>query len=111
VLFAVNVSDLVPENAAVIDRLAKALAGVGIHGLTVEGHTDSSGSDEYNQALSERRAASVKGAMATSGLVPAEVRAVGFGESDPIETNDTEEGRAQNRRVVIVVTPMDAAKR
>ena len=110
-LFAVDISDLVPENAAVVERLAKVLLGVGIHGLTVEGHTDSSGSAEYNQSLSERRAPAVKGAMATSGLVPAEVRAVGLGETDPIESNDTDEGRAQNRRVVIVVTPMDAAKR
>lgn len=111
VLFAVDVSDLVPENAAVIDSLARKLASVGIHGATVEGHTDSTGSDEYNQKLSERRAASVSAAMVAGGLAPGEVRAVGLGESDPIESNDTEAGRAQNRRVVVVVSPMDAARR
>jgi len=108
VLFAVDQSDLPPEGAAVVDKLAKALSGVGISGAMVEGHTDSTGSDEYNQALSERRANTVKEALAKGGLSPNGVRAKGFGEGDPVESNDTEEGRAQNRRVVVVVTPLDA---
>jgi outer membrane protein OmpA-like peptidoglycan-associated protein len=108
VLFAVDQSELVPENSAVVERLAKVLSGVGIHGALVEGHTDSTGSDQYNQALSERRAVTVKGALGRGGLNEASLRAQGLGESDPIETNDSEEGRAQNRRVVVVVTPLDA---
>jgi OOP family OmpA-OmpF porin len=108
VLFAVDQSDLPAEGAAVVDKLAKALSGVGISGALIEGHTDSTGSDTYNQALSERRANTVKEALAKGGLSPAGVRAQGFGESDPIESNDTEEGRTQNRRVVVVVTPLDA---
>lgn len=108
VLFAVDQSDLPPEGAAVVDKLAKALSGVGIGGALVEGHTDSTGSDEYNQALSERRANTVKVALAAGGLSQPGVRAQGFGESEPIESNDTEEGRTQNRRVVVVVTPLDA---
>lgn len=108
VLFGVDQSDLPPEGAAVVDRLAKALGGVGISGALVEGHTDSTGSDEYNLALSERRANTVKLALAQGGLSPAAVRAQGLGENDPIESNDTEEGRTQNRRVVVVVTPLDA---
>lgn len=108
VLFAVDQSDLPAEGAAVVDRLAKVLGGVGISGAMVEGHTDATGSDEYNQALSERRANTVRDALAKGGLSPTGVRAQGFGESDPIESNDTEEGRTQNRRVVVVVTPLDA---
>lgn len=108
VLFAVNQSELPPEGAAVVDKLAKALSGVGISGALVEGHTDSTGSEEYNQALSERRAGTVRDALARGGLAVTGVRAQGLGESDPIESNDTEEGRAQNRRVVLVVTPQDA---
>ena len=56
------------------------------------------------------RATAVKGALSASGLPDREIRALGMGESDPIETNETEEGRAQNRRVVIVITPADAMR-
>lgn len=107
VLFAVDQSELPPAGGAVIDRLAKVLSSAGISGAMIEGHTDSTGSEDYNQALSERRANTVKDALAKGGLSPSGVRAQGYGESDPIESNDAEEGRAQNRRVV-VVTPLDA---
>lgn len=108
VLFEVDKSDLAPEAVARIDRLAAALKSVDIDGAGVEGHTDSTGSDQYNQQLSERRAASVKVEFVKVGMVEANVRAVGKGEVQPIASNDTDEGRAQNRRVVIVVTPADA---
>jgi OOP family OmpA-OmpF porin len=108
VLFAVDQSDLSPEATGVIDRLAKVLLGVGIHGAGIDGHTDSTGSSEYNQSLSDRRAASVKRQMAASGMAEAELRARGLGETMPVAGNDTDEGRAQNRRVVIIVTPLDA---
>ncbi len=107
VLFAVNESALQPESIAIIDRLAKTLAGIGLGGAMIEGHTDSSGSSEYNQALSLRRAAAVKAAMVTAGMPEAGVRVIGLGETDPIESNDTPEGRAQNRRVVVIVAPSD----
>ena len=108
VLFDVDKADLKPEMVETIDKLTKALTGVGIHGATVEGHTDSTGSAEYNQSLSERRAQAVKAQIVQAGMNAAEVGAVGKGESDPIGDNATEEGRAQNRRVVIVVTPANA---
>jgi OOP family OmpA-OmpF porin len=108
VLFEVNKSDLSPEAVERIGKLAKALGSVDIHGAGVEGHTDSSGSDQYNQQLSERRAAAVKAEFVRGGMPEANVRAVGKGEAQPIASNDTDEGRAQNRRVVIVVTPADA---
>jgi OOP family OmpA-OmpF porin len=110
VLFEVDKSDLQPESTAVIDRLAKILLGVGIGGTLVEGHTDSSGSPEYNQSLSLRRARSVKAAMVAAGMPEAGVRVIGLGETDPVESNATEEGRAQNRRVVVIVAPSDLAK-
>ncbi len=108
VLFDVDKSDLKPDMTDTLTKLTKALTGVGIHGATVEGHTDSTGSDEYNQALSERRAQAVKAQFAANGMNAAEVVAVGKGEADPIADNATDEGRAENRRVVIVVTPVNA---
>lgn len=108
VLFEVDQSELSPEAVGTIDKLAAALSSVEITGAGVEGHTDSTGSDEYNQQLSERRAASVKAQFAKAGMPPANIRAVGRGESQPVASNDTPEGRAQNRRVVIIVTPEDA---
>jgi outer membrane protein OmpA-like peptidoglycan-associated protein len=108
VLFEVDKSDLSAEAVGILDRLTKVLLGVGIHGAGVEGHTDSTGSDDYNQALSERRAAAVKVQIVSTGMAEPEVRAAGLGETQPVAGNDTPEGRQQNRRVVIVVTPADA---
>mgnify|MGYP000998784859 CR=1 FL=1 len=108
VLFDVDKADLKPDMLDTIDKLTKALVGVGIHGATVEGHTDSTGATDYNQALSERRAQAVKVQIVQAGMNAAEVGAVGKGEADPIGDNTTEDGRAQNRRVVIVVTPANA---
>ena len=76
--------------------------------LEIQGHTDSTGSDDHNQQLSDRRAASVKAQFVAAGLPTANVRAVGKGETQPVASNDTPEGRAQNRRVVIIITPEDA---
>jgi OOP family OmpA-OmpF porin len=108
VLFAVDKSDLNPEANAVLGRIATTLGKVGIRGATVVGHTDSSGSAEYNLALSQRRAASVKAGLAAAGMEAARIRDQGAGETQPVATNDTDEGRAQNRRVVIMVSPEDA---
>lgn len=108
VLFAVDQSDLSPEATGTIDKLAGVLLSVGINGAGVEGHTDSTGADTYNQQLSERRAAAVKAQFVRAGMAEANIRAVGRGESLPVASNDTEDGRAQNRRVVIIVTPEDA---
>jgi outer membrane protein OmpA-like peptidoglycan-associated protein len=72
--------------------------------LEVEGHTDSLGTDEYNQRLSERRADSVLSYLREQGINPSSIVARGFGEARPIVTNDTAEGRQQNRRVELVVS-------
>jgi OOP family OmpA-OmpF porin len=82
-------------------RPADIVAGTKI---AVEGYTDSVGSDAYNQGLSERRAQSVRQYLVDKGLSPSMVVASGSGESNPVASNDTAEGRSQNRRVVIKAT-------
>ncbi len=108
VLFAVDKSDLNPEADAVLGRLSATLLKVGIHGAGVVGHTDSTGEPDYNLSLSQRRAAAVKAGLVSAGMNAAELRDSGAGETQPVASNDSEEGRKQNRRVVIVVTPLDA---
>lgn len=108
VLFEFDSSNLQPDAFASLGKLARVLIGADIYGATVEGHTDSDGPDEYNQKLSESRAGAVKAQFAAEGMTAERIRAFGLGEKDPVASNDTEEGRAQNRRVVIVITPADA---
>jgi outer membrane protein OmpA-like peptidoglycan-associated protein len=89
------------------ERLAKVsgivLAYPSLH-LEVEGHTDTIGSDEYNQQLSERRAMAVRDYLVQQGIASDAVGASGLGKSVPIASNDTAEGRQQNRRVEIVLS-------
>ncbi|MFW6323773.1 MAG: OmpA family protein [Desulfovibrionales bacterium] len=74
--------------------------------VDILGHTDSTGSEAYNQALSERRAESVSAYLKAQGTLPARILTKGFGESRPVATNNTVEGRSLNRRVEIVLTPV-----
>lgn len=69
----------------------------------IEAHTDSKGSDAYNQTLSDRRAISVVNALKSYGIESSRLRAIGYGETQPIATNETEEGKAQNRRVTALI--------
>ena len=103
-LFDTNSADLNSAGASVMDSMFGALAEYkGITGIMVTGHTDSRGSDAYNQALSERRAQTV--AAAIQGQYPdARIDVKGMGESSPVASNDTAEGRQLNRRVEIEVT-------
>jgi outer membrane protein OmpA-like peptidoglycan-associated protein len=92
-----------PESTPTLESLAKALkAGGGQY--TIDGHTDSQGADDYNQGLSERRAASVKAWLVAHGIPDASLTTAGFGESAPIQPNDTPGGRAANRRIEVAVT-------
>jgi outer membrane protein OmpA-like peptidoglycan-associated protein len=104
VLFRSGSFELLP---AARERLAKVsgivLAYPSLH-LAVEGHTDSVGSDEYNQSLSERRAQSVRDYFVQQGIGADAVEARGFGKTDPIASNDTPDGRQQNRRVELVLS-------
>ena len=104
VLFRSGSYELLPTAR---ERLAKVsgiiLAYPSLH-LAVEGHTDSVGSDEYNQDLSERRAESVRDYFVQQGIVAGSIEARGFGKTEPIASNDTSEGRQQNRRVELVLS-------
>lgn len=76
--------------------------------VSVNGHADARGTDEYNLALSQRRALSVSDYLASQGVTGGRLKAAGFGESRPIASNDTDSGRAQNRRVQIVIDPIES---
>lgn len=84
-----------------LEAVANAMKAHGDIDLVLEGHTDAKGSDQYNQDLSERRAAAVKAKLVEMyGLDPTRITTIGYGESKPIADNETDEGRARNRRVI-----------
>jgi len=101
VSFDVNSATLKPGALDEIGRVAGVLNQYPQTTLVVAGHTDSTGAEDYNQKLSERRAEAVKTALVGQGVAPGRVTPVGYGESRPIATNDTAEGRQMNRRVEI----------
>jgi OOP family OmpA-OmpF porin len=104
-LFDFDKSNLRPEGKAKLDDvLARAkAAGVTVDKIDVVGHTDSIGSDAYNQALSERRASTVKNYLAEKGVPASKIVTKGMGESQPVADNKTSDGRQLNRRVEIAV--------
>lgn len=104
-LFASDDAEIDPGNAARITRLAAALSDVGIARLRVEGHADATGTAAYNRGLSEARAKAVADRLATGRITRSAIQTLGLGETIPIESNATREGRAENRRVVIIVPP------
>ena len=106
ITFPVDRSDIQPEFQSTLDQVSQTLASYNQTYVDVLGHTDSTGSDAYNQALSERRAQSVASYLSGRGVDRARVGIRGFGESQPIASNDDEAGRAQNRRVEIKVVPV-----
>ncbi|GGM07339.1 OmpA family protein [Pseudomonas asuensis] len=103
--FAFDSAEISPADRAQLDTVASRLRSeASTTRLTINGHTDSKGTDRYNQRLSERRAASVRNYLVQSGVPAASIVSVqGMGESQPVATNDTAEGRATNRRVEILV--------
>lgn len=103
ILFGTAEDVLSVSEQATVDRIARTLAEVGIDTMIVEGHTDIVGSEPYNQALSLRRAEAVARALAAGGLPYGNLVQRGFGSSRPIMSNDTPEGRMQNRRVTMIV--------
>jgi outer membrane protein OmpA-like peptidoglycan-associated protein len=105
VLFDINSSTLKPGAYQEINRVAQVLVQYPQTNIQIAGHTDSTGSETYNQELSERRAMSVKNALINQGVDPARMRTIGFGEGQPVADNSTEAGRQLNRRVVITIAP------
>jgi outer membrane protein OmpA-like peptidoglycan-associated protein len=102
VLFDTGKATLKPGAYATIDRLATVLKEDSSRKVLIEGNTDSVGSEEYNQALSERRAQSVQAALFERGVDASQISTVGKGESTPVASNDNPVGRQQNRRVELV---------
>jgi outer membrane protein OmpA-like peptidoglycan-associated protein len=110
-LFAYD-SDAVTGTArSNLTNLAESLKKYGDTDVLIVGHTDATGSDTYNQGLSERRAASAARYLVTQGVQNTRLRTTGRGELEPIDSNDTPAGQAQNRRVEIVIVAGEAMKR
>ena len=91
-----------------LDKIATVVIRYGKTELTIVGHTDSTGSETYNQSLSERRAQAVQQHFAQKGVIPQRLQSYGKGESQPVATNATESGKRANRRVEIFITPVVA---
>jgi len=104
VLFDTGSASLTPGAREKLARVSGVLLAQPELAMEVDGHTDSVGSDSYNQRLSEQRAASVRDYFVRQGIAPTAVATSGFGKSQPVASNDTAAGRQQNRRVELVVT-------
>ncbi len=106
ITFAFDSSNLQSQFLPVLDNVAGTLSEYNQTIVEVAGHTDSVGTDSYNQALSERRANSVAGYLGSKGIMQQRMIVVGAGETRPVASNDTDSGRAQNRRVEITLVPV-----
>jgi outer membrane protein OmpA-like peptidoglycan-associated protein len=103
VLFPVDSAVMSPGSRSTLDQVATVLNDFDKTAVVVQGHTDARGTEEHNQALSERRAEAVRGYLIGRGVDAGRVVAVGYGASMPAASNGTESGRAQNRRVDVVL--------
>ncbi|OGB60049.1 MAG: hypothetical protein A2Y94_14230 [Caldithrix sp. RBG_13_44_9] len=110
-LFDVDKSDLRPQAKTNIESLAKTLNKYDDTNILVEGDTDNTGSDDYNQKLSERRAQAVTDYLMGLGVTGSRIMHIGLGESNPIATNDTDDGRQQNRRVEVAIFANEKLKK
>ncbi len=103
VLFDTDSAVLVADSRATLDQVAGVLKDFPKTAVVVEGFTDSTGSNEHNQALSERRAGAVSTYFVDGGVNAGRMTALGYGEDHPVADNDTESGRRQNRRVAVLI--------
>jgi len=106
ITFALNSSDLNAQFFNALDGVSMVLKEYDKTVIEVAGHTDSSGSDQYNQTLSERRAQAVAGYLSSHGVKTQRLMTIGAGEGHPVAANDTEQGRSQNRRVELTIVPV-----
>jgi len=104
ILFDIGSAELSPNAIQTLTDLNKVLKKYPKNRIVVQGYTDSTGSDELNKKLSTQRAQAVYNYLIGTGLKTLSINYVGYGKSNPIASNDTEEGRAQNRRVVLAIT-------
>jgi outer membrane protein OmpA-like peptidoglycan-associated protein len=110
VLFGTDKSDLNANSKATINDLASILNKYPDTDLTIQGHTDSTGPEAYNQTLSEKRAQSVANYLKLQGVTAERITSIGFGETQPVADNSTTEGRTENRRVSFVIVPNEKMK-
>ena len=110
VLFGFDQSSLSSDAKTNLDKLVVVLDNYSDTNIEVQGHTDSKGSVAYNQSLSERRASAVTDYLAGKGIAGTRLVTMGFGEKLPKYENETEEGRAQNRRVEFLITANEKMK-
>jgi len=109
ILFDINSAALKPQAQSMLTQTADVMIRYPESDILVKGHTDSTGSEKYNQELSERRAKSVQNFLIAKGVDPKRIAAIGFGKTMPVASNDTPEGREKNRRVEIEIKPRAAA--
>lgn len=107
ITFATDSATIDPQFRPTLDRVGEVLGQYDQTYVDIYGHTDSTGTDAYNQTLSERRARSVADYLSTQGVRSVRIATRGFGKTQPIASNDTEEGRAANRRVEIKLVPIE----
>jgi outer membrane protein OmpA-like peptidoglycan-associated protein len=105
ITFATDQSAIQPQFYATLNQVAQTLTQYPKTMIDVLGYTDSTGSEAYNEQLSQTRAQSVAAYLTAQGVQPVRLATRGYGESDPIASNDTETGRAANRRVEIKIVP------
>ncbi|HEY0900146.1 MAG TPA: OmpA family protein [Sphingobacteriaceae bacterium] len=110
ILFDVDKSDLKPNAMTNIQNLATSMKNNPETNILIIGHTDADGSDAYNMSLSQRRARSVKNYAMMQGVESSRLKIEGRGESEPIATNDSAEGKSQNRRVEVVIVANEDLK-
>lgn len=106
ITFALNQASIKPSFSNTLESVSLVLKEFDKTIIQIEGYTDSSGSQSYNQLLSEKRAGSVRNFLLNQGVESNRTRATGYGEQRPIASNDTSSGRAQNRRVELSLIPM-----
>jgi outer membrane protein OmpA-like peptidoglycan-associated protein len=107
VLFATNLAELKPGARRSLEKLSAFLHEYPQRSVQIEGFTDSTGSDDYNQGLSERRAGAVRDALTGMGISSDRIQTRGLGKSDPVADNDSASGRQQNRRVEVIISESD----
>ncbi|MEO8910020.1 MAG: OmpA family protein [Gemmatimonadaceae bacterium] len=108
ILFPFNSTEILPDGRTNLQQLASSLEKYPNSDILIVGHTDSVGTDAYNLDLSQRRALAAKNYLETLSVPSTRLQATGKGESEPIQPNDTDAGRAQNRRVEIAIYASEA---